>query len=976
MERPLRRSGRPTPSPLLPWVPSALVAALGCAGSPAAAAPAAAAAAQDEPRTLRFGDAPEHAYETPFFPGADHDPAIPTPDSILGQPHGSRLSHHDEVLACFRAWAEASPRVVVESHGRTHEGRELIHAIVTAPANHARLDAIRADLARLHDPRGLDEEEAGRILERTPPVAWMGYSIHGDELSGSDGALALGYHLAASRDADVERLLERVVVVIDPVMNPDGRERIIGMVEQATGYTPNLDYDDMHRGRWPYGRGNHYLFDMNRDWMGGTQPETRGRWRAVLSFHPQLFVDAHEMGSQETFLFYPQAEPLNPHLPPRLIAWQRAYAEEAAKDFDAQGWTYYTREWADGWAPFYSDSWGSLAGGTGILYEQARTLGSALRRASGTVLTYREAVHHQAVASLANLRVLSERRDEVLGDYLAAARETVAADTPGNDRLFVVRPRPGSDREERLVRALRGQEIEVFRATADFQGTNAVGARGERLGTAAFPAGSLLVPARQPMGRMVRAYLELDTRLDDDALLLERRDLEQKGTSRIYDSTSWSLAHALDLDGWWIDAVEVPSEPCEPREADGTAVLGEAGATGAVAWAVDGTPDASVAFAARALDAGLQVHLSDEPFTAAGRELPPGSLVVRRNENEGTPEEIEQRVVAAARGAGIAEVLRASTSLSPDEGADLGGGHFTLLVRPRAALLSNAPVAPDSYGHLWYLLDHELGVSCSVLDAQAFAWADLRRYNVLVLPPSWGGIRAVLEARKDDLASWVSAGGTLIACEDAAAALTKGRLGLSQVTLRADALEDLEAFGDAVQRELGAREVAVDPAEVWGDAPPAEAEEPGEAAEPDDDDAEEEASDDVDEERERWARLFAPRGATVRGLVRPRSWMAAGTGEELPVDVTGPDVFLARSPVQTIVRLAPERLRLSGLLWPEARERLAGSAWCTVERSGNGQIVLFAALPGYRGHHAATGRLFANAVVYGPGCGASAPVGW
>ena len=157
--------------------------------------------------------------------------------------------------------------------------------------------------------------------------------------------------VAAVGRPDAE-LGERLVVVIDPVMNPDGRERIISMVEQSAGYTPNLDHESMHRGRWPYGRGNHYLFDMNRDWMAGTQPETRGRWQAVQSFHPQLLVDAHEMSSLDTFLFYPQAEPLNPHLPPRHLFWQRAYAEGAARAFDAWGWSYYTREWADGWAPF------------------------------------------------------------------------------------------------------------------------------------------------------------------------------------------------------------------------------------------------------------------------------------------------------------------------------------------------------------------------------------------------------------------------------------------------------------------------------------------------------------------------------------------------------------------------------------------------------------------------------------------------
>ena len=335
------------------------LAAFGCGapGAPAQQAPAAQAPPAQAPGTaIRFGDPAELAYDVPFFPGAHYDPAVPSASALLGQEHGTRLARHDEILACFRAWDAASPRVAVETFGRTHEGRELVLALITSPANHGRLDAILRDRARLHDPRGLSEAEGRELAERGPAIAWMGYSVHGDELSGCDAALALGYHLAASTDAEVAELLERLVVVIDPCMNPDGRQRILAMVEQTAGYTPNLDYASMHRGRWPYGRGNHYLFDMNRDWMSGTQPETQARWGAFLRFHPDLMVDAHEMGPLDTFLFYPQEKPLNPFFGERHAHWHAEFAADAARAFDAQGWAYYTREWADGWAPFYSDA--------------------------------------------------------------------------------------------------------------------------------------------------------------------------------------------------------------------------------------------------------------------------------------------------------------------------------------------------------------------------------------------------------------------------------------------------------------------------------------------------------------------------------------------------------------------------------------------------------------------------------------------
>jgi hypothetical protein len=447
---------------------------LGCALA-AQSAPDAGKAPQTPPRNVipfgdSGGDSSGGAASRPFFQGTSYDPAVPSPDALLRQPLGTFTAHHGEILAALRAMAEKTSRMRVVPFGRTHEGRELVYAVVGSPENVRDLERIRADLARLADPRGLADADAERIVKSTPAVAWLGYSIHGDETSGSDASLAVAHHFAAGASADVVDLLKQVVVVIDPCLNPDGRERILSQFEQGAGYVPNLDVDTMGRGRWPYGRGNHYLFDMNRDWMWGTQPETRARWAAILSFHPQLLVDAHEMGALDTYLFYPATDPFTPRFPPATLKWWQRFANDQAAAFDRRGWSYYTREWADSWYPGYTDSWASFAGAIGILYEQARFGGQSVRRASGEIATYREAVEHQAVSSVANVATLAANREEILRDYLAAKREHVSADAPGNDRMFVLVPGRNRDREERLVAMLAGQGIEVFRADAGFTG--------------------------------------------------------------------------------------------------------------------------------------------------------------------------------------------------------------------------------------------------------------------------------------------------------------------------------------------------------------------------------------------------------------------------------------------------------------------------------------------------------------------------
>ncbi len=932
------------------------------------------AAAQEGVPPLTIGDPPA-AELVPFFEDARYDPAILDPDAVLGRPLGTRMASHEEVLAIWHAWAEQSPRVLLESYGRTYEGRELLVGIVTSTANRERLDAIRDALSKLADPSELSSAEEEALIRATPAVAWMGYSIHGDETSGVDAGLAFARHLVASRSDAIEALLERTVVVIDPCMNPDGRERFRAMTLHTSGAVANLDDDSLHRGRWPWGRGNHYLFDMNRDWMAGIAPETRGRWSVLGRYPPQLFVDAHEMGSRDTYLFYPQAEPRNPYLPERLGHWQDVLADAQGAAFDRRGWSYYTREWADAWAPFYSDAWGSLGGAIGMLYEQASYAGQSVRRPSGELATYREAVWHQAVASLASVQALSEHRDEVLRDFVAFRRANLSTESPGRARVLAVIPGRHPRREAWLVETLVRQGVAVHRSAGAMKLARGVSALGEKLDELALPEHALIVPAAQPAGSLVLSYFDFDPRLSDEALLEERLELERKGSSKIYDLTSWCLAHALDLDAWWCDAPAAAEDVGERIEQLATPAMGIVPLadleTPVYGWIVDGFDDGALSFAARALEQGLAVAIADEPLQSAGRSFARWSVLVRRHENG---PEVAAAVERAAREAGV-EAVATAGARSGGAGPDLGGQRFHLLARPRIALVSGQPVSSSEFGHLWHLIDRELGLPLSLLEATSLPSYDLRRYNVLVLPPAGDSLAALLEPIAKDLEAWVRSGGTLIAVGDSAGVLAQADLGLSEVRRLGDVLDELEAYRFEARRERSAREPRIDPSQVWGPAaPPAEAEARPESEEKGDDASEKEP----DAEREdRWRSRFMPRGATLLGLVDDESWIAAGCLDRLAVLSSGDLVLLAREPVRTAVRLAPAAdLRLSGLLWPEARERLAESAWLTVERKGHGQVVLFAAQPGFRGFHKATGRLFANAVVYGPGVGADPPQSW
>ena len=267
---------------------------------------------------------------------------------------------------------------------------------------------------------------------------------------------------------------------------------------------------------------------------------------------------------------------------------------------------------------------------------------------------------------------------------------------------------------------------------------------------------------------------------------------------------------------------------------------------------------------------------------------------------------------------------------------------------------------------------YRLRVPYSLLDATSFGYYDLRRYNVIVLPPAGGSLRAILADNKDALASWVRGGGTLVACGSAATQLANESLGMTSVRLRRSVLDDLDSYARVVERERSSRVITVDEAALWGDAEPSESEESESAT------SNGGSGKTPTREEDAWMRRFAPAGVFLRGEVAPHEWLTSGIStDEMPVPVRGSSVMLAKPPARTAVRLGAQNdLRLSGLLWPEAAERLAESAYVTVERRGQGQVILFANQPAFRGYFDATARLFANAVIYGPGAGANQPIGW
>jgi hypothetical protein len=721
-------------------------------------------------------------------------------------------------------------------------------------------------------------------------------------------------------------------------------------------------------------------------------------------------MESHEMWSQDTFLFTPAREPLNPNLPRSAQQWSERFAQDHAAAFDAHGWRYYTGEWLEDWYPGYSSSWVPLRGAIGNLYEQASIVTDAVRREEGTLETYRESVHKQLVSTMANLSTLAANRQAVLRDFLAEKRTCVSADAPQSQKTYALLPTANRARWTRFLDLLEIQGFEVYQAEKPFKGSG-IDRLGLEVKKREFPVGTLLIPGRQPEAKLLAALMEFDPRMSTKFLIDERRELLRFDRSLLYEITGWSATMLFDLECVTLDG-ELPkaanSQRLDPSSSTPETPTPES-LSATVAFVFDGTDDASVIAAARLMEQDVHVRVADKAFAFDERDYGRGSVLITRKDNTAFDGDLTAIVAEVAQTAGIA-AHGIGSGLGSGDLPDLGGEHFVLLRAPRIAVIGKEPFHASSYGACWYTIDHLLGLRASYLDAHRIGDVDLRRYNVIVLPD---GSPEVVKEKMTALQSWVEGGGTLIAIGGSAGPIAQDPGGIGTIRQLPDILTESEPYLQAVIREWEGKTTTVDVDAVWSHTAPSDAEAPeipwqGAALFGGDDEPDEAEL----KRRDEWRKIFMPRGAIIAGRVDDRSWLTAGCGQYLPVIYRAKNVLMVPPGVEAPIRvgffvptpheaeradegdkeseaeetkaptpgwiIAPPghelRVRMSGLLWPEAVQRISNSVCLAREEVGDGQVILFASDPIFRASTPGTERLFINAVVCGPGMGATLPI--
>ena len=839
---------------------------------------------------------------------------VPTFRDVTGHAFGERITQHHEMVRYLERLAEASDRVAIRRIGRSWEGREFVVAIVTAPENHARLDAIRTAALRLHDPRGLSDAAAAELLAAQPAVVFFGGSIHGFELSGSEGVLKLLEHLTVRDDPATTAALAGAVILIDPMLNPDGRDAFAQLNHQRLPAVPPANRDDWSNDFTGWQglqfRTGHYFFDTNRDWFAHTQPEARHRVAFLGTWQPQVAVDMHEMGADAEFYFDPPGDPTNPYFPAFASRWFQTFGQAYATAFDSAGFEYMARERYNYFYPGYTSSRAYAGGAVAMLFEQGSTRGLALERSDGTARTLADALEQQYVAAWTTVRTAVANRERLLREYLASQRAVVAPASGAETRRYLIDPRagdPGLVRE--LVSLLGRNGIAVRRLSSEARLTGVRDRAGADVGPRTFPAGTWVVEAAQPTGRMARTLLEPETPLPAAFLRRARAHVERDENPRFYDITGWSLPLLFNLEGYsTVDGRQLVTDSVSDEERRGTRDAG-VGERAGYAYLLDGRNAATAAALWHLRDRGHRVGVMTVGSRFAQTVIPSGAGIVRVGQN-GPDVHDAVRQIAGRYGIGVTAV---GTGLADSGFPTLGSGDYTFNLAPsRIALLAEDGIQGYSFGWAWYTLDRQYGIPVTVLRTSSLAGRDLAEYDVIVVPSAASAAlrQALGERGVERLDAWVRDGGTLVAIDDAV-----------------DFARD--RFDLAVRS--------------WYDT----------------DDGED-------------AQRFDVPGAVFEARLDTLRWMAAGYGREaLPVLVNSSRLLLApagppSSRQRVIARYAAERPLRSGHAWPETLERIPGAVYAYEERVGGGRVILFAEDPNFRGYHRGVNRLFLNAVVLGP----------
>lgn len=862
-----------------------------------------------------------------LWPGSVYDQSIPTFKQVLGYDVGERITSHSEMLHYFEALEKSSPNMLsITEYGRTWENRKLIYVAIGSSENITNLDSFAAKMEQLSDPRITNKSQARNIAQSIPSSVWLAYGVHGNEISSTDAAMMTAYHLLAAVNNPInQKILENTIVFIDPLQNPDGHSRFVNRYYETVGLIDNGDrLNAEHNEPWPQGRSNHYLFDMNRDWLALTQPETKGRVKALNKFHPLVVIDLHEMGGDSSYYFAPPAQPLNPHMTETQIEMISKVGVNNGKHFDAFGFDYFTREVFDAFYPGYGDSWPVFYGAAASTYEVGSARGEIFRKNTGEFLSYKQTIQKHFVASISTAELVANNREEFLNNFYDYQVSAIRKGKSNKQRIYILPNTRDIAGNHKLASLLQEHGVEVQQADEKFKACGKT-----------YQTGAYIVDSAQPRGRFITTVMSKQVDMDKVFLKEQERRRSDKLDNEIYDVTGWSLPLMFNID------TNTCNKPIKVKQHLLTskdkleAKINNPNAT--VAYLVAWGDMAAGRFLTSALRKGLNVKSSDKAFTLKNKKhYSAGTLIIEVKLNaKNLVSQIQQ--IADETGA----IIDGVNSSWVTQGPSFGSFNVVQMSAPNIAMAWDEPVNSLSAGNTRFVIERQFNYPVTAIRTVTLAHADLSFYQVLILPD--GNYKNNLKkAAITNLKNWVSKGGVLITLGTATRFVADTEVSLLNV-----------------KRELAYKEKTkkdtkkIDPKDKKNTV----------------------ASQLIESKKELLTAIENPEespdhvpGVLVNIDVDQEHWLTAGVNKNAIAMVTGSDIYTPiklESGKNVAWFSQKEKLLASGYLWEQNKVQLAFKPYLIHQPLGAGMVISFTQEPTYRAYLDGLNIMFLNTIFRG-----------
>ncbi len=676
---------------------------------------------------------------------------LKSPEEFLGYAVGQKFTPHWKILDYFRHVAANAPgNVQLQPYGETNEGRQLTLAFVSSSENINNLEQARLNNLRLAN---LAKDRMAPLEDNAPAIVWLSYNVHGNEASSSEAAMLTLFALVDPANTQTKEWLKNTVVIIDPCINPDGRDRYINWYNSIAGKKADpLLIAREHREPWPGGRTNHYNFDLNRDWAWQTQVESEQRMKVYNQWMPQVHVDYHEQWINSPYYFAPAAQPFHEVITPWQREFQTTIGKNNAAYFDKNGWLYFTREQFDLLYPSYGDTYPTYSGAIGMTYEQAghSMAGAAVINREGDTLTlYDRAIHHYTTG-ISTLEISSKNAARLVKEFRKYFNDAVSAGI-GEYKSYVIKNKPEDiERIQSFLSLLDKNGIQYgFAGSGSGKGFSYTTGKEEIF---SFGSNDIVVSALQPRSAMVKVLMEPETKLVD---------------STTYDISAWALPYACGLTAWASKDKISSRGGYTPLQAKNTETT--------YGYVIDWTGVNAAKTVGQLLQKGILLRYAEQPFEINGTSFKRGSVLVLRTANKSFGNDLWNitREIADKNNVQLHPV----TSGLADKGADFGSDKMRPFRAPKVVLLTGEGANAGAAGEVWHFFEKELEYPLTLVNASDFGQINLADVSVLILPDGnyrFLGDKSVTDKFKE----WIQKGGRVIALEGAVQQLSRAELGI------------------------------------------------------------------------------------------------------------------------------------------------------------------------------------------------------